>query len=240
MVGTLSAQEANDSQEDLVVHRPEFGEVFRAEGPRHTTYESLLTSALCMRTFRLSGAVAISCNSAPNRLRHAHMRRIGRSISSESSALSWMTPPRCKNWVVCLYLSAAASMTSGEARDAWSGVRRSIVPIFFSDTVTPAASKSIRMAVITLARPAADFEAIATSSAYNMPYTALRTHASDTSFLTIHNASFSRITKSLAMSSSSLKRAAVERCVSPNQSQITRRQYEAPAAVGRVSSEVVR
>ena len=32
--GTLSVLEANDSQEDLVMHRSESGEMFRAEGPR--------------------------------------------------------------------------------------------------------------------------------------------------------------------------------------------------------------
>ena len=44
-------------------------------------------------------------------------------------------PPRYKNWVVCLYLWPAASMTSGGARVVWSGVCRTIVSVFFSDTV---------------------------------------------------------------------------------------------------------
>ena len=42
MVGTLSALGANDSQEDLVVHRSESGEVFRAEGLRHTPVQQCL------------------------------------------------------------------------------------------------------------------------------------------------------------------------------------------------------
>ena len=41
MVGTLSALEANNSQGDLV-RRLEPGEVFRAEGPRHTPVQEVL------------------------------------------------------------------------------------------------------------------------------------------------------------------------------------------------------
>ena len=43
VIGTLSASEASDSREELVVHRSESGDVFRAEGgPRHTpVHESL-------------------------------------------------------------------------------------------------------------------------------------------------------------------------------------------------------
>ena len=36
LVATLSALEADDPQEDLVVHRSEPGEVLRTESPRHT------------------------------------------------------------------------------------------------------------------------------------------------------------------------------------------------------------
>lgn len=36
VIGTLSALEDNDSQEDFVVRRLELGDVFRAEGPRYT------------------------------------------------------------------------------------------------------------------------------------------------------------------------------------------------------------
>ena len=36
MVGTKSALQANDSQENLVVSRSKLGKVFRFEGPRHT------------------------------------------------------------------------------------------------------------------------------------------------------------------------------------------------------------
>ena len=42
-----------------------------------------ITSAFRIRTFRLSGAVVLSYNSGPNRLKHAHMRRFRRSISNE-------------------------------------------------------------------------------------------------------------------------------------------------------------
>ena len=36
VVSAMSAVEANDSQEDLVVSRSKLGNVFRSEGPRHT------------------------------------------------------------------------------------------------------------------------------------------------------------------------------------------------------------
>ena len=47
------------------LHRSELGEVFRAEGPRHTPVRQCvsITSAFSMRTFRLSGAVAIAVDS---------------------------------------------------------------------------------------------------------------------------------------------------------------------------------
>ena len=51
-----------------------------------------ITSAFNMRAFRLIGAVFLSYNSGPNRLKHAHMGRIRRSISSQRSAFSWMMP----------------------------------------------------------------------------------------------------------------------------------------------------
>ena len=57
--------------------------------------------------------------------------------------------------VVCLCLWPAASMTSGEVQGAWSGVRSSMVTVFFSDTVRPAASKTVTMTVIIFARPSA-------------------------------------------------------------------------------------
>ena len=41
VVGILSALEANDAQEDLVVRRSEPSEVLRAEGPRHTAAQQL-------------------------------------------------------------------------------------------------------------------------------------------------------------------------------------------------------
>ena len=42
VAGALSALEANDSQEDLVVRRSEPSEVLRAEGPRHTAVRQSL------------------------------------------------------------------------------------------------------------------------------------------------------------------------------------------------------
>ena len=55
----------------------------------------------------------------------------------------------------CLWPGAA--MTSGEVQGAWSGVRGSMVSVFLSDTVRPAALKTVTMTVIILARPSADF-----------------------------------------------------------------------------------
>ena len=48
-----------------------------------------------------------------------------------------------------------------------------MVAVFFSDTVRPAASKTVTMTVIILARPSADLDTFPTSSAYSMPQTAL-------------------------------------------------------------------
>ena len=86
-----------------MVRRSQPSEMLSGEGPRHPYSRVSLTSAFSIRTFRLSEAVVPSYNSGPNRLKHAHMRRIRRSISNEKSALSWMTPPRYKNWLVCLW-----------------------------------------------------------------------------------------------------------------------------------------
>ena len=43
------------------------------------------------------------------------------------SALALTRPPRYKNCVACLYLWPAASMTSGEVRGAWPGVRSGMI-----------------------------------------------------------------------------------------------------------------
>ena len=115
-----------------------------------------------------------------------------------------MTPPRFENWFVYLYLWPAASMTSGGTRDVWPGVRSKIVSVFLSDTVRPAASKTVTMTVIILASSSADLETILASSAHNMPHTVLSTQAIGTSFPTATPSS--RWTKSLSIYLSSLKR----------------------------------
>ena len=92
---------------------------------------------------------------------------------ANSISPSFMTPP----FAVCFYLWPAASMTSCRARVLWSGVRRNIVSVFFSDTVKPAAPKTVTMTVIIFASTSVNFETIPASSAYSMPHTALRTHA---------------------------------------------------------------
>ena len=95
-------------------------------------------------------------------------------------------------------------MTSGGARDVWPGVRSNIFSVFLSDTVRPAASKTVTMTVINLASPSANLETIPASSANNMPHTALRTQAIGASFPTVTLSS--RWTKSLTIYLSSLKR----------------------------------
>ena len=65
-------------------------------------------------------------------------------------------------------------MTSVEVWGAWFGVRSNVVSVFVSDTVRPAALKTITLTVIILARPSADLDTIPASSAYNIPHTALR------------------------------------------------------------------
>ena len=86
---------------------------------------------------------------------------------------------------VCIYLWPAASMASGETVVGWSRARRSIVCVFFSETVRPAASKTVTITVFMLGSPPAGFETIPASSAYNMPHTySVRTHVNGTSFPT--------------------------------------------------------
>ena len=75
-------------------------------------------------------------------------------------------------------------MTSGGARDVWPGVGSNIVFAFLSDTVRPAASKTVTMTVIILASSSAGLETMPASSAYSIPHTALRTQAVGTSFPT--------------------------------------------------------
>ena len=83
--GTLSAPEANTSQEDLVVHRSEPSKVLRAKV--HPYSNVSITSAFSVRTLR-RGAVVLSYNSVPNRNKRAQTRRIRSSILNERSARS--------------------------------------------------------------------------------------------------------------------------------------------------------
>ena len=163
-----------------------------------------VTSTFRIRTFKLCGAVVQSFDSGSKCLKHVHMRRIRRSISHDRGARSFMTPPRYKNWFVCLYLWIAASMTSGGARDVCPGARSNIVPVFLFDTVRPAASKTVTMPFITLASPSADLQTIRASSKYNMPHTAVHTQTTGTSFPTTTRSA--RRTESRKISLSLLKR----------------------------------
>ena len=70
-------------------------------------------------------------------------------------------------------------MTLGEASVGGYGIRKSIVSVFISDTVRPAAWKKATMTDTLLASTSSDFETITASSAYNMPHTGLRMHAND-------------------------------------------------------------
>ena len=87
MVGTKSALEANDSQEDLEVSRSKRGKLFRSEGPRHTHVQRGLNHFGLQHSdyfyTRLSGVVVLSYNSGPDCLGHARMGRMRPSISSE-------------------------------------------------------------------------------------------------------------------------------------------------------------
>ena len=86
--------------------------MLRAEGPRHTSVQqSLRYRGLQHTDFQTKWSGRPIIHSGPNRLKHAQMRRIHRSISNEKSAHSWMTPPRYRNWFVCRYLWPAASMS---------------------------------------------------------------------------------------------------------------------------------
>ena len=91
---------------------------------------------------------------------YAHGSRTRRLSAGIISALASIRSPRYTNCVVCLYVWPAASMTSGEVQSAWSRVRSSMVSVFFSDTVRPAASKTVTMTIIILARPFADLDTI--------------------------------------------------------------------------------
>ena len=68
VVATKSAVEANDWQEGSVVSLAKLGQAFRSEGSRHAPRTRGCQSprpSLSIRTFRLSGAVALSYNSGP-------------------------------------------------------------------------------------------------------------------------------------------------------------------------------
>ena len=114
VVGTMSALKAKDPQKDLVVHRSELGEVFRTESPRNNRVSNHLGLQHADFHTNRRRLPIVQLPSEPFEA-YAHARRIRRSISSRRSAFSWMMPPRCKNWAVCLYLWPAASITSDGA-----------------------------------------------------------------------------------------------------------------------------
>ena len=94
VVATKSAVEANDWQEGSVVSLAKLGQAFRSEGSRHAPRTRGCQSprpSLSIRTFRLSGAVALSYNSGP--------------ITSHQCVHTW------HHW----------SLQSGASRTVWCG-----------------------------------------------------------------------------------------------------------------------
>ena len=117
----------------LVVSRSKLGKVFRSECPRHTPVQQGLNHLGLQHSNILAkgGGRPIIQLLAEAFEACSHKTGIRRSILGQMSACSWIMSPRYKTWVVCLYLWPTASMTSGGARVAWSGVCRNIVSAFF-------------------------------------------------------------------------------------------------------------
>ena len=108
-----------------------------------------------------------------------------------------------------IYLRPVASTTSDGAGRTLLSVRSSVVFVFVSGTVRPADSKTVTMTVI-FARSSVDLDTMPASSAYSVPQTDLRTHASGSTSNPPSPNSSSRRTNSLEMSGSSLKLSGME------------------------------
>ena len=124
-----------------------------AEGLRCTPLQqSPVTSVLSIRTLGMNGAACTSYSSRLQRLQHAQAGWTGRPIYAIMSALALTRPSRYISKLRCLsiYLWPAASVTSDEVRGTWSGVRSSMVSVFLSDTVSPAASKTVMYIFVPL------------------------------------------------------------------------------------------
>ena len=118
VVGALSAMKSTMTcrLQEYLVHLSKLGEVFRTESPRNNRVSNHLGLQHADFHTNRRRLPIVQLPSEPFEA-YAHARRIRRSISSRRSAFSWMMPPRCKNWAVCLYLWPAASITSDGAVD---------------------------------------------------------------------------------------------------------------------------
>ena len=103
-----------------------------------------------------------------------------------------------------IYLWPTASTTSGGAGRTVLSVRSSIVSVFGSRTVRFADCQKVTM-TLSFARCSVDFDTLPASSAYSIPQTDHRAHASGSIFNPPSTKSSSTCTKSLEMSGSSLK-----------------------------------
>ena len=95
--------------------------------------------------------------------------QIRRLIPGMMSAFALKISLRYRNFTVCIYLWFVASTTRGEVGSTWLNVRTATnVCVFFTDIVSPAASKTATMTAIIFARPSNDLDAMRGSSATSM------------------------------------------------------------------------
>ena len=136
------------------------------------------------------------------------------------------TAPRYRKGIVCINISGLPlrQRAVGPGEPLLS-VRSGIVSVFVLGTARSADSKTVTMTLI-FARSSVDLDAMPASSAYSIPETDLRTHASGSTSNLPSPKSSSRCTKSLKMSGSSLKLGGTE-CIALRQKYIPkkRRQY---------------
>ena len=155
----------------------------------HPYSRASMASAFRTRALSLNGALGLSKSSVKNFLNYPQAILVRRLISRVMSASLVMRPPRCTNWWAWWYFWPAAAISSAGRGGvgvspgccAFSGARVRRVSVFYSDTVKPNAPNASTITVILLASPAGDLDTIPASSAYSIPYTALRTQSSSVS-----------------------------------------------------------
>ena len=171
MICALAALKANDPYLKSVVCHYQLSEVLLAEGPRCTPVQ---------QSFHRLGYQHAHFDSKRRSLhivQHALEPSVARPCKSDPSFDLWYNVGACLG-KMGLYFCPAASMTSGEVRSAWFGVRNSMVPVFFSNTVRLDASNTVTTTGIILARPPAEIATVPAWSAYSTPQTALCTRVS--------------------------------------------------------------